>query len=99
MHITFPIASTFSIVQLTTEEDGKVLEPSIFRYVGIQDLCPTKFKDIEDSSSEIEDERQRQNKTRKELTFTVQKVAKCYDEYVENYKHVTMEIHLLTKHQ
>ena len=36
---------------------------------------------------------------RKELILVVQKAAQVYREYTKNYKHVTMEMHSLTKDQ
>ena len=54
MHTKFPIAYTSAIVsQLTTGEEGEVLEPGTFRWVEIQYLGPHKVKDIEDSNCEI----------------------------------------------
>ena len=62
-------------------------------------LGQLKVKDIKDSSSELEDQRQTQDKTIKELTLNVQKAAQCYKQYIKNYKHVAMEIHCLAKDQ
>ena len=47
----------------------------------------------------MEDERQRQDKTRKELPLIAHKAVKGYKEYVKNYNCVIIEIHSLTKDQ
>ena len=43
---------------------------------------------MEDTSSEI-DEKQRLNRTRKELVL----IGNFYVQYIKNYKHVTVEMH------
>ena len=84
MHSTFPFTSTSAIVnQLPIGKDREVLEPSMFRQVETQGLGPPKVKDTEDLSSEMEDEKQRQNKTRKELTLITQKVAHICEQYIK----------------
>ena len=63
LHATFLNASTSAFVsQLSTGEDGDILEPSFIRWVETQYLGPPKFEDIEDLSSEMENERQKQDK-------------------------------------
>ena len=56
MHTTFLIAPTSAVVSLLpTGDDGEVLEPCIIRQVETQYLGPPKVKDIDDSSTEMED--------------------------------------------
>ena len=70
MHTTFPIISTCAIVsKVATGEGGDVIEPSIFRLVETQYLGPYKVEGIQESNSEHEDEKQKQNHARKELTL------------------------------
>ena len=71
MHTTFPIASTSEMVRnVPMEEDGEIIEPNTItkKWVNIQYVDSSKVEDIEDSKSEYEDGKERQEQARKELT-------------------------------
>ena len=70
MQTMFSITSITGVVsQLSTWEDEEVLEAGITRWMEMQYLGPSKFKDIEDSSSVMVDERNRQDQTRPEKSW------------------------------
>ena len=79
-HTTFPITCTnTTISQLPTGEDGVVIEPTIFRQEVTQYHSLPKVESIEDSSSKLGDEKQRQDQTIKELRLVTLRVAKFYE--------------------
>ena len=94
----FPITSTSTITsKLSTGDDGKASEPSIVRWVETLYLDQPKVKGIDDWYCEQEDEKQ--NETRKELTLVAQHVAQFCEKYVEMYRYAIMEMHSLAKNQ
>ena len=62
-------------------------------------MGPPKIKGIEDTSSQQEDEKRRQNQTRKELTFIAQRTTQFYEKCVKDCKCVTMGMGSLVKDQ
>ena len=60
-------------------------------------MGPPKATGIKNSNSEQEDEKQRQDQTRKELTLVAQKAEQFYEKYFKNYKYVPIEMCSLAK--
>ena len=60
-------------------------------------MGPPKATGIKNSNSEQQDEEQRQDQTRKELTLVAQKAEQFYEKYFKNYKYVPIEMCLFTK--
>ena len=72
IYTTFLFVFASDIVsKLPMEENGEITELSTIkrRQMETQDLGPYKVENIEDSGSEYEDEKQRQEHTRQEQTY------------------------------
>ena len=88
MHTTFPITSTIDILnKLPMGEDEKIskLYTIKCRWVQTQYLGPSKVKDVEDSESEHEDDKWRQEQARKGLGLVAQRAAQMFEKYIINY--------------
>ena len=95
MHSAFLIVSTSEIIsKLPTGEDGEITVPCTTkrRWVETQYIGWSRVECTENSYSEHEDEKQRYDQARNELTLIAQKAVWLFEQYITNYECVAAEI-------
>ena len=102
LYTTFLITSTSdNINKSPMGNDGGIIESNTTdkRCLETQYLGPMKIENIENSQSEHEEEKQRWEKTRKELTLVAEKATQFCNIYVGNHEYVKTEMSSLNKDQ